>query len=32
MDSSQTTEWKDFIASHMAVMTGMDFFTVEILT
>jgi transposase InsO family protein len=29
---SRTTAWKDFIAAHMAVMTGMDFFTVEILT
>ena len=24
---SQTTAWKDFIASHMAVTAGMDFFT-----
>ena len=29
---SQTTAWKDFITSHMAVITGMDFFTVEVLT
>ena len=29
---SQTTAWKDFIASHMAVLAGMDFFTVEVLT
>jgi len=29
---SQTTRWKDFIASHTAVITGMDFFSVEILT
>jgi putative transposase len=29
---SQTTTWKDFIASHMAVITSMDFFTVEVLT
>jgi hypothetical protein len=29
---SQTAAWKDFIASHMAVITGMDFFAVEILT
>jgi putative transposase len=29
---SRTTAWKDFIASHMAVITGMDFFTVEVLT
>src|ERR671921_167252 len=29
---SQRTAWKDFIASHMAVLAGMDFFTVEVLT
>jgi putative transposase len=29
---SQTIAWKDFIASHRAVITGMDFFTVGILT
>src|SRR3982750_3984622 len=29
---SQTTAWKDFIAAHMAVLTGMDFFTAEVLT
>jgi Homeodomain-like domain len=29
---SQTTAWKDFIASHMAVLAGTDFFTVEVLT
>jgi putative transposase len=29
---SQTIAWKDFIASHVAVITGMDFFTVEVLT
>ena len=29
---SQNTTWKDFIASHMAVMAGTDFFTVEVLT
>src|ERR1035437_6666478 len=28
---SQNTTWKDFIASHMAVLTGSDFFTVEVL-
>jgi hypothetical protein len=28
---SQTIRWKDFIASHMSVMAGMDFFTVEVL-
>jgi putative transposase len=29
---SQNTTWKDFIARHMAVMAGVDFFTVEVLT
>ena len=29
---SQTTAWKDFISSHMAVLAGMDFFTAEVLT
>ena len=29
---SQNTTWKDFIASHMAVLAGTDFFTVEELT
>src|SRR5919107_5152962 len=29
---SQSTTWKDFIAAHMAVLTGIDFFTVEVLT
>ena len=29
---SQNTTWKDFIAAHMAVLAGMDFFTVEVLT
>jgi putative transposase len=29
---SQTTTWKDFIASHMAVLAGMDFFAAEVLT
>ncbi|PYT77133.1 MAG: hypothetical protein DMG40_24550 [Acidobacteria bacterium] len=28
----QTVGWKDFIRSHMAVLAGTDFFTVEILT
>ena len=28
----QNTTWKDFIASHMAVLAGVDFFTVEVLT
>jgi putative transposase len=29
---SQTTSWKDFIAAHMSVLAGTDFFTVEVLT
>ena len=29
---SQTTTWKHFIAAHMAVLAGVDFFTVEVLT
>ena len=29
---SQTTNWKDFIAAHMTVLAGMDFFTAEVLT
>ena len=29
---SQTTTWKEFIATHMAVLAGADFFTVEVLT
>jgi transposase len=28
----QTTAWKDFITSHMAVTAGIDFFTAEVLT
>ena len=28
---SQKTTWKDFISAHMAVLTGVDFFTVEVL-
>ena len=28
----QNTTWKDFIAAHMAVLAGVDFFTVEVLT
>jgi transposase len=28
----QTVRWRDFIRSHMAVLAGADFFTVEILT
>src|SRR6267154_3605668 len=29
---SQNTTWKDFISSHMAVLTDNDFLTVEVLT
>ena len=29
---SQTTTWKDFIRAHMAVLAGVDFFAVEVLT
>jgi putative transposase len=29
---SRTTSWKDFISAHMDVLTGADFFTVEVLT
>ena len=29
---SQNATWMDFIASHMAVLAGTDFFTVEVLT
>src|SRR4051812_47457939 len=29
---SQSTAWKEFIASHMAVTAGIDFFTAEVLT
>jgi len=29
---SQSTTWKDFIATHMAVLAGTDFFTIEVLT
>src|SRR6185369_15346994 len=28
----QSTSWKDFIAAHMAVLAGTDFFTAEVLT
>jgi transposase InsO family protein len=28
----QTTSWKDFIAAHMAVLAGIDFFTAEVLS
>jgi putative transposase len=29
---SANTTWKDFIATHMAVLAGVDFFSVEVLT
>jgi putative transposase len=29
---TQNTNWKDFIAGHIAVLDGVDFFTVEVLT
>jgi transposase InsO family protein len=29
---SQNTTWREFLASHMAVLAGIDFFTVEVLT
>src|SRR4030095_15625154 len=29
---SQSTTWKQFFAAHMAVLAGIDFFTVEVLT
>ena len=29
---SQMTTWKQFLATHMAVLAGIDFFTVEVLT
>lgn len=29
---SQKTTWKEFISAYMAVLTGVDFFTVEVLT
>lgn len=29
---SQKTTWKEFISAHMAVMSGIDFFAVEVLT
>src|SRR5262245_7600109 len=29
---SQSTTWKQFIAAHMDVLAGADFFTVEVLT
>jgi len=29
---SQATSWKDFIAAHMNVLAGADFFTVEVLS
>ena len=29
---SQSATWKAFMAAHMAVLAGIDFFTVEVLT
>src|SRR6266700_2165442 len=29
---SQITSWKDFLAAHMNVLAGCDFFTVEVLS
>jgi putative transposase len=29
---NQTTTWKQFLATHIAVLAGIDFFTVEVLT
>ena len=29
---SQVTSWKDFLATHMNVLAGCDFFTVEVLS
>ena len=29
---SQKTTWREFISAHLAVLTGVDFFTVEVLT
>ena len=29
---SQNTTWREFIESHVAVLAGIDFFTVEVLT
>src|SRR5450756_2239638 len=31
-ERSQITTWKDFLAAHMNVLAGCDFFTVELLT
>ena len=31
-ERSRTTTWKEFIKSHMDVLAGADFFTVEVLT
>ena len=28
----QTYQWRDFIAAHMSVLSGIDFFTLEVLT
>ena len=31
-ERKRTTTWTDFIRSHMTVLVGTDFFTVEVLT
>ena len=31
-ERSRTTSWKEFIRSHLEVLAGADFFTVEVLT
>jgi hypothetical protein len=31
-NAAKLSTWKDFITSHLAVLTGTDFFTVEVLT
>ena len=31
-ERSRTTTWKEFIRSHMDMLSGTDFFTVEVLT
>jgi hypothetical protein len=32
LERSQSTTWKEFIQSHLAVLAGIDFFTVEVLS
>ena len=31
-ERSRTTTWKEFIRSHLDVLAGADFFTIEVLT